>query len=293
MGEGTSVSDMRDEMAEGTTNATDAAAADSRNPAKRKSQWPEVYKISFDDLIEVTAAGINDFRAAPKYGLFFGGMYAVVGWLLLAMLWFFNLNYLVYPIAMGFALIAPFASVGFYSVSDFLEQGKPLSWGAVFGAVRASVNRDLRWMALITGFTFFMWIDYAMLIFLTFMGFDALGPQAFDLIFATPQGWMFLVAGHIAGAIVAIIVFSISVVTYPMLYDRDIDFVTAMVTSVRLVIANPVTMLAWCAFITVLTGLSLLSVFAGLFLMLPVLGHASWHLYRRAVGPQPRPAQSD
>ncbi len=254
---------------------------------KRRAQWPDVYKITFDDLIEVTAAGINDFRSAPKYGLFFGGIYAVVGWLLVVMLWWFGLYYLVYPIAMGFALIAPFASVGFYSVSEFLEKGKPLSWSAVFGAVREASKRDLRWMALITGFTFFMWIDYAVIIFLSFMGFDALGPQAFDLITSTSQGWMFLFVGHIAGAIMAIIVFSISVVTYPMLYDRDIDFVTAMVTSVRLVFANPVTMLSWCAFITVLTGLSLLSVFVGLFIMLPVLGHASWHLYRRAVGPQP------
>ena len=263
-----------------------SAATEARSK-KRRSQWPDVYKVSIDDLIEVTAAGVNDFRAAPKYGLFFGGMYAVVGWLLVGMLWFFEFYYLVYPIAMGFALIAPFASVGFYSVSDFLEKGKPLSWHSVFSAVKQSTGRDLRWMALITGFTFFMWIDYAMLIFLSFMGFEALGPQALDLVFTTSQGWLFLIFGNLAGATLAILVFSISVVTYPMLYDRDVDFVTAMVTSVRLVIANPISMLAWCAFITVLTGLSLLSFFAGLFVMLPVLGHASWHLYRRAVGPQP------
>ena len=277
-----------------TQVATGATAGDAnaqvKKTSKRKSHWPDVYKISLDDLIDVTAAGINDFRRAPKYGLFFGGMYAVVGWVLLAMLWFFGLYYLVYPLAMGFALVAPFASVGFYSVSDFLEKGKPLSWSAVFGAVREASKRDLRWMALITAFTFLMWIDYAMIIFLSFMGFDALGWQAFDLIFTTSQGWMFLIVGNIAGAIVAIIVFSISVVTYPMLYDRDVDFVTAMVTSVRLVVANPVTMLCWCIFITVFTGLSLLSLFLGLFIMLPVLGHASWHLYRRAVGPQPSTA---
>lgn len=261
----------------------------ARSPAssKLKAQWPEVAKLSTDDLVEVMAAGIADFRAAPKYGLFFGGMYAVVGWLLILLFWHFKLYYLIYPIAMGFALIAPFASVGFYSVSDFLEQGRPLSWSAVFGAVRQAAKRDLRWMALITGFTFFMWVDYAILIFLTFFGFEALGPQAFDLVLSTSQGHVFLVVGHLAGAFIAIIVFSISVVTYPMLYDRDIDFVTAMVTSVRLVVANPKTMLLWCGFITALTGLSLLSVFAGLFVMLPILGHASWHLYKRAVGPQP------
>lgn len=278
---------MMDEAEAQATSVVVRGDAGTEQVVKHRAQWPDVYKITFDDLIEVTAAGINDFRSAPKYGLFFGGIYAVVGWLLVVMLWWFGLYYLVYPIAMGFALIAPFASVGFYSVSEFLEKGKPLSWSAVFGAVREASKRDLRWMALITGFTFFMWIDYAVIIFLSFMGFDALGPQAFDLITSTSQGWMFLFVGHIAGAIMAIIVFSISVVTYPMLYDRDIDFVTAMVTSVRLVFANPVTMLSWCAFITVLTGLSLLSVFVGLFIMLPVLGHASWHLYRRAVGPQP------
>lgn len=280
---------MTDEAGvQATTVQTGGEVTTHDRPASvRKAQWPDVYKITFDDLVEVMAAGINDFRSAPKYGLFFGGMYAVVGWVLLVMLWFFELYYLVYPIAMGFALIAPFASVGFYSVSDFLEKGKPLSWSAVFGAVREASKRDLRWMALITAFTFFMWIDYAVIIFLSFMGFDALGPQAFDLVLHTSQGWMFLVAGHIAGAIIAIIVFSISVVTYPMLYDRDIDFVTAMVTSVRLVFANPMTMVGWCAFIAILTGLSLLSGFLGLFVMLPVLGHASWHLYRRAVGPQP------
>jgi len=260
--------------------------AEAQDMAQTK-QWPEVTKVGVEDLMEVMDLAIRDFRSAPQYGLFFGGLYAVVGWFLLAMLWFFEMFYLVYPIAMGFALIAPFVSVGFYSVSDFLEQGKPLSWNAVFDAIKEASKRDLRWMALITAFTFFAWVDYPAIIFLSIMGFDALGPQAFEEIFTTAHGLLFLVIGHLAGASIAIVVFSISVVTYPMLYDRDIDFVTAMVTSVRLVFANPVTMMVWCAVITVLTGISLMTVFAGLFLMLPVLGHASWHLYRRAVGPTP------
>jgi len=251
------------------------------------NKWPEVNKVTVEDLVDILAAGMQDFRNAPKYGLFFGGMYAVVGWILLAMLWYLQLYYLVYPIAMGFALLAPFASVGFYSVSDLLERGEPLSWGAVFGAIREASKRDLRWMALITAFTFFIWVDYAALLFLAMMGFDALGPNILKEVFLTTNGLLFLVVGNIAGAIIAIIVFSISVVTFPMLYHRDVDFVTAMVTSVRLVFKNPVTMLIWCAIITMLTGISLLTVFAGLFIMLPVLGHASWHLYRRAVGPSP------
>ena len=259
------------------------------------NQWPEVAKVTVGDLIDVIAAGARDFRSAPQYGLFFGGMYAVVGWVLLIMLWFFEFYYLVYPIAMGFALVAPFASVGFYSVSDLLESGRPLSWESVFRAVRDASKKDLRWMALITGFIFFAWIDYAAILFLTLMGFEAIGPHVLTEIFTTTHGWVFLIVGNLSGAVIAVIVFSISVVTYPMLYDRDVDFVTAIVTSVRLVMANPVTMMVWCAVIAVLTGLSLITVFAGLFVMLPVLGHASWHLYRRAVCPtsvaQPSSAQ--
>ncbi len=251
------------------------------------NQWPEVAKLTGNDLIDVMAAGVRDFRAAPRYGLFFGGIYAVAGWFLLAMLWFFKLYYLVYPVAMGFALVAPFASVGFYSVSHLREQGKPLSWQAVFRAIGDASKKDLRWMALITGFTFFVWVDYAAIIFLTLMGFDAIGPDVLTEIFTTTHGWIFLLVGNITGALIAVVVFSISVVTYPMLYDRDVDFITAIATSVRLVLANPVTMLLWCALIAALTGLSLITAFAGLFVMLPVLGHASWHLYRRAVGPSP------
>lgn len=249
------------------------------------NKWPDVAKISTNDLVEVLSLGLKDFLAEPKYGLFFGGIYAVVGWILLAMLWFLQLYYLVYPIAMGFALFAPFASVGFYSVSDLRERGEPLSWGRVWQAVRQAARKDLRWMALITGFTFFAWVDYAAIIFLSFMGFEHISFEVIRDIFMTERGWIFLIFGNISGAIIAMIVFSISVVTYPMLYDRDIDFATAMVTSARLVFANPVTMPLWCAIIAFLTLLSLLTVFAGLFIMLPVLGHASWHLYRRAVGP--------
>lgn len=252
------------------------------------NEWPTVNKISIGDVVDVLTAGMRDFRAEPQYGLFFGGIYAVVGWLLLFMLWILKLYYLVYPIAMGFALVAPFASVGFYSVSDFRERGEALSWRAVIGAIREASSRDLRWMALITGFTFFIWVDYAAILFLSLLGFSALGPHFLTEILTTTNGWIFLLVGNLTGALIAVIVFSISVVTYPMLYDRDVDFVTAMSTSVRLVLMNPVSMLTWCAIIAVLTGLSLLLVFAGLFVTLPVLGHASWHLYRKAVNPPPK-----
>lgn len=249
--------------------------------------WPEVAQISLNDLVEVLALGIRDLRAAPVYGLGVGLFYAAAGWLLITLLFYFEMHYLVYPLAMGFALVAPFASVFFYAVSQFLEEDKPITNKVITASAKRAWGGDLRWMALITGFTFFFWIDMAAICFLSFMGFDALGPDVIQRVLGTPEGWMFLVVGNIAGALLAISVFSISVVTYPMLYDREVDFVTAMMTSVRLVLANPVTMLAWCATIAVFTGLSVLSGFLGLIIMLPVVGHATWHLYRRAVGPTP------
>jgi len=249
------------------------------------NNWPEVAQLSVSDLVDVVSAGIRDFRAAPQFGLVVGGMYAAAGWASLALLFLFEFYYLAYPVAMGFALVAPFASVGFYSVSDFLEKGQPVSWRAVWGAVKAASKHDLRWMALITGFTFFMWVDYAAIIFLSMMGFETLSFDIIREIFTTPKGWMFLLVGNVAGAIIAIIIFSISVVTYPMLYDRNVDFVTAIITSIRLVWANPIIMGIWCAFIAAMTALALMPVFLGLFIFLPVIGHASWHLYRRGVGP--------
>lgn len=251
----------------------------------KQSQWPEVRNITVADLIDIVAAGLRDFRAAPKYGLVVGGVFALGGWLLLIMLWELGLIYLSYPVAMGFALIAPFAAVGFYAVSEQLERGKPLSWGSLWSAIRGSTQRDLRWMALITGFAFFIWVDMAAMLFMVFIGFNALDGNFFNTLFGTTEGWMFLIVGNFAGAVLAMIVFSISVVSFPMLFDRDVDFVTAMVTSVRLVIANPKSMVIWCIVIAVLTGLALMSVFIGLVVVLPVIGHATWHLYRRAVEP--------
>ena len=118
------------------------------------------------------------------------------------------------------------------------------------------------------------------------MGFQFFGFREliYD-IFTTPSGWLFLMVGNAAGALIAFAVFSYSVISIPMLFHRDVDFITAMLTSVRFVALNPRVMAIWCATIAAMTALALLSGLIGLFLVLPVLGHATWHLYRRAVAP--------
>lgn len=247
---------------------------------------PEVQTVTVDDLLEVLALGLRDFKAAPAYGLFFSGIYTVGGWVLILMLIEFDLPFLVYPLAAGFALIAPFIASGFYAVSAQLEKSEPLSWGIVFGAVKSMFGRDLGWMALVTGFSLFIWMDIAALLSFSFMSFQFFSyTELLNIIFTTPVGWAFLITGNTVGALIAFGVFSYSVISMPMLFDRDIDFITAMITSVRFVKQNPRVMATWCLTIAALTAISLLSGLVGLLVTLPLLGHATWHLYRRAIAP--------
>lgn len=257
-------------------------------PASKPPSQIEVRRISKDDLIDAVAAGVRDFRAAPSYGLFFGLFYALGGWAILLLLWQFNLPYLAYPMAMGFALIAPFVVVGLYAVSLAREKGEPLSWSSVLGAIRGSSRRDLRWMALITAFAFVIWMDIAALSSFAFLNFRALTPDLVNELFTTPAGLLFLLIGNTLGALIAFGIFSISLTSFPMLFERDLDFVTAMTTSVRAVAANPVLMAVWCLTIAILVFISIASAFVGLLVVLPVLGHASWHLYRKLI---PAPAK--
>ena len=248
-----------------------------------EQQKIEIRAVTINDIIDVCASGLRDFIAAPMYGLVLAGMFVLAGWLIIALLFYFGLVYFAYPLAMGFALISPFAAVGFYAVSDHLERGEKLSFAGIASAIGTSISRDLRWMALVTGFGLFFWLDIAAILFFGFFGLDGLKGGFIDRLLTTPTGLLFLLVGNLAGAMIAMAIFSVSAVSFPMLYDRDIDFVTAMVTSVRLVLSSPVAMIVWCGTIAIATGLSLLSFFVGLLVVLPVIGHATWHLYRKAI----------
>jgi len=255
-------------------------------PPEKIPAAPAVRRVGTEDLVEAFGAGIRDFRAAPSFGLAIGAFCAAGGWLILLLLWQFELPYLAYPMAMGFVLVAPFVVTGLYDVSRRLELGQPLSWSAMWRAIWDTRSRDLRWMALISAFSLVIWMDIAALLSFGFLGFKPLNDQLLNELFTTPSGLMFLLIGNLAGAVIAFFIFSISVVSFPLLFDRDVDFVTGIITSVKTVIANPWTMALWCGLIGLLIAISILSAFAGLLVALPVLGHASWHLYRRAVEPE-------
>jgi uncharacterized membrane protein len=263
---------------------TDYETPDAASGKRRVMDIPELRHINMSTSFECLLLGLRDFRRVPKYGLFFGGIYALGGWFILALLMWLSMPYLAYPAAMGFALIAPFVAAGIYEVSRRLEVGQPLSWRVVLGTVWQQKGRDMGWMALITGFAFFIWVDYAAIVFLLFFGLRELQLDVFlEALTTTSAGLYFILLGNLSGAVLATIVFSVTGVSFPLLMDRDIDFATAMTTSVRAVFVNPLPMAIWATIIGVGIVVSFATVFIALPIILPVLGHGTWHMYRKVV----------
>ena len=244
----------------------------------------EIRQISIADLIECIEKGVKDFTRSSKYGMFFGAFYAVGGALIVWLAFYTGYWYLAYPLIMGFALLAPFGAAGTYEISRRLEAGEPLSWTSVLGAVWSRTGQDLGWLALVSLFTFMIWIDIALFIYLMFYG-NGLSSVAeiFANVFTTTYGLTFLLVGNGVGAIIAFCVFSFTAVSPPLVVDRDVDVVTALTTSVRAVAANPQTMLAWMVVIGMDLAVSFVTFHVALLVLFPILGHTTWHLYRKLI----------
>ncbi len=241
-----------------------------------------VQSLSMADITASLRAGINDFRRAPQFGLFFSAVYVLGGFL---MLWV-GAGHVTWTLAtsLGFPLIAPFAAAGLYEVSRRMEAGEPLDWGGVLGIVWNERTRQLPWLGAIIVIYFLFWTFLAHMIFALFMGLSTMThvTQSLD-VFLTPNGLAMIAVELIVGAVLAFLLFSMTVVSLPLVLHREVDFVTAMLTSMKVVRANLLVMLIWASLIAVLSLLALLPWFLGLMVVLPVLGHATWHLYRRAL----------
>jgi uncharacterized membrane protein len=248
---------------------------------------PTVRAIGLADINEAWTQGLRDFRAAPAYGIVFGGFYAVGGIIIVVGLIALGLGHLAYPLAAAFAMIGPFAAVGLYEVSRRREAGLPLSWDAVLGAVFRHGNGQLAWMGLVTVLFFVVWMYLVQILVALFLGTHSFA--TFDdflvALTMTPRGILFLLLGNAIGALLSIVLFSLTFVSFPLLLDRDVDVVTAMITSVRAVMASPLPAIGWAIVIVLLLIVACLPFFLGLFVVLPILGHTTWHLYRKIVVP--------
>ena len=159
----------------------------------------------------------------------------------------------------------------------------------MFGVIFEQGRRELGWMAFVTLFLFIIWMYQVRLLLALFLGFQTfttLG-EFLNVVITTSEGIMFLLIGNVVGAILALVLFSLTVVSFPLLLDRDLDFITAMITSVRAVVTNPLPMIGWALAIVALMIAACLPAFLGLLVVLPVLGFSTWHLYRKLVEPLP------
>ena len=238
--------------------------------------------LSAADLFAALRAGTADFLAQPLFGLFFSAIYVATGLLLTwavanqgEVLWW------VAAVA-GFPLIAPFTAVGLYEVSRCRELGEPMRWPAILGALKGRGDQQLLLMGGILFVAFSFWVIIAHGIFAIFMAQAGMGGESLAAL-VTPTGLTMLAVGTLVGAIIAWFFYAITVFSLPMLVDRDVDFISTIITSVSGVRANLGVTLGWAILVATMLFLAMLPAFLGLFFALPVLGHATWHLYRRAV----------
>lgn len=246
---------------------------------------PTVRTIRPADLKAVLAEGLSDFYARPTHVIFLCAIYPVVAILIIRLAFGYDMLPLIFPLVSGFTLIGPLAATGLYELSRRREQGLDYAWWHVFDVVRSPSVLAIAALGVVMMAIFVAWLLAALLIYEAFFGGavpESAGAFARQ-VFLTEAGWGLILAGCGVGFIFAAVVLAISVVSLPMLLDRDVGAVTAVMISVRAVLANAKMMAVWGLIVVTLLLVGSLPFFVGLAIVLPVLGHSTWRLYRRLI----------
>lgn len=268
------------------------ADADIILPTESAGELPVVRSIRPADLRDVLAKGLDDFRAMPTHVVFLSLIYPIVG---LALGWAIvghDVVPLLYPLAAGFALIGPFAGIGLYELSRRRELGLDTSWKHAFDIVHSPSFWAIAALGFFLLVIFAVWLGVAQTIYVASFGES---DQPMELatfatqVLSTPQGHKLIVLGNVVGFMFAALAYALSVVSFPLLLDRNVGVAVAMITSFKAILRNPLTMALWGLIVAFGLVIGFLPFLVGLAVVMPILGHSTWHLYRKVVEPDPSP----
>jgi len=244
--------------------------------AAHADDLPAIRKIIFADLGDALAKGMDDFLTKPSHIILLGVLYPIIGLVLARFAFGYDVLPLIFPLIAGFTL------------SRRREQGLEVSWSAVSGIFQSRSRRAIVTLGLVLLALFVAWLWTAQLIYMQIFGDET--PKSLSgfisQVFETPEGIRLIVIGNVVGFLFAALIFSISVVSFPLLLDRDVSAPVAAVTSLKAVAANPLTMAAWGFIVAATLAVASIPFFLGLAVAVPLLGHATWHLYKKTVAPQ-------
>src|SRR6267154_2497324 len=252
-----------------------------------------VRKIGLSDLTDALRLGWEDFKAIPTHAVVLCLIYPVLGLVLFRMVLGHSLLPLLFPLAAGFTLIGPFAGLGLYELSRRRERGEEAAAWDAMQVLRSPSFGAILGLGMFLLVLFGTWIAAADVIYIATFGYAPAAsiPDFATRVLTTPEGWTLIIVGCGVGFLFAVAALCISVVSFPLMLDRRATAIDAIRTSIRAVMLNPIEIAAWGLVVAVLLALGSLPFFVGLCVVLPVLGHATWHLYRKLVEPDPNPPE--
>jgi uncharacterized membrane protein len=244
-----------------------------------------IRRIGVHDLTDALRKGWADFTAMPSHAVFLCVIYPVVGIVLAQLILGYSTLEFLFPLAAGFALVGPVAALGLYELSRRREAGLEPSAVQALEVLHSPSIGAIAALGGLLMMIFLLWLGTAHAVYVASFGYDtpASPGQFVRAVLTTPAGWTLILVGNGLGFLFAVLVLTISAVSFPLLLDRDVGAAVALLTSIRVVLANPATMALWGLVVAALLLLGSLPFFVGLAVMMPVLGHATWHLYRKAV----------
>jgi uncharacterized membrane protein len=252
-----------------------------------------IRKIGLSDLSDALRLGWEDFKAVPSHAVILCVIYPVLGLVLFRMVLGYSVLPLLFPLAAGFTLIGPFAALGLYELSRRRERGEEAAAWDAMHVLRAPSFGAMLELGTLLLILFATWIAAADAIYIATFGHTPAAsiPDFSARVLTTPEGWLLIIVGCGVGFLFAVVALCVSVVSFPLMLDRHATAIDAIRTSLRAVMKNPLAMAAWGLIVAALLVIGSLPLFVGLAVVLPVLGHATWHLYRKVVEPDPNPPQ--